>query len=394
MEFFCHIDPLYQKPSRYLARAFKLYCFRVFNTSVFSFPRFSLTSLFLLFYSSEVWCCLSTQQSNMAATWQLTTMDSQGQSSQNQPTHSMRPGSCNSSTENDILRDPSTEGQGESQAPPAYGKFFDQPRQALQLQQLFSFEAEAKKILCSDNLQLIQPLLRFGLYGDENSLRHNLQHIRTFKLDHILTALLGDTQMIVEKDRKVNKILDLVESDRTPPNVGSDWEPRDTIAMDAEQIASRIELESHLLFKNIRVEHCLKHAIGWMERSIKNLFVQHRCFSFKIRCYLREYPMEREKFIHVEEVGPLGLNAPSQSRANNTRNCETEAHWLIERSGTVCCHLNILRISTLSRFVNHSEPLQKMRLYPSAQYSPDFQYWQSASIACTNRCYLPRGRDL
>ncbi|KAL9127455.1 MAG: hypothetical protein Q9217_003672 [Psora testacea] len=167
--------------------------------------------------------------------------------------------------------------------------------------QLDWWEVEVRQILCSQNLLLIQLLLRFRLYGEESFLLHLLQHVWTFRLDEILTLLMDGAQVIAKKDRKVNKILELVDSDRAPPSIGSNWEPRDTTAIDAEQIATGIERESRSLFTNIRVEDCLKHAMGWMEESIEHLFVQHRCFSFKIRCYLRECPTQRVKFIHVEE---------------------------------------------------------------------------------------------
>ncbi|KAG8529799.1 uncharacterized protein KY384_005280 [Bacidia gigantensis] len=219
-------------------------------------------------------------------------------------------------TGNGWLGDPSIEGQEEPQAPPTYVEALDQQTHLPQLrravpqhdlasltlnQQPSWWRAEAKKILCSGDLQLIQLLLRFGLYGDESSLHHNLQHVWTFRLDDILTVFMDRPQVNTEREHKVNKIVELAESDRTFLDVSSNWEPRDTVAMDAEQIAIGIEQESHWLFRNIRIENCLKYAIGWMEKSIEHLFVQHRCFSLKIRCYLREFPTQRKKFIHVEE---------------------------------------------------------------------------------------------
>lgn len=169
------------------------------------------------------------------------------------------------------------------------------------------WETEAREILCSQQFQLIQRLLRFRLYGQKDSLRHTLQHCWTCKLDKILVLLKDNEQPLpeLEKNQKVDKIMELVDTIRDFSHVGWRWAPYNAADMDAEQIAANIDEESYSLFRRIRFEDWVRHLAGYEVESVDDLFFQHRILTHKIRCYLLRHRNEREKYIQVTEVTRL-----------------------------------------------------------------------------------------
>ena len=72
-----------------------------------------------------------------------------------------------------------------------------------------------------------------------------------------------------------------------------------------EQTADAINQGSLSLLAQCRFEECLRHAIGFTERSVETVVRQHRIIAFKIRCYLREHPMMMGTYDQVEQVSYL-----------------------------------------------------------------------------------------
>ena len=66
--------------------------------------------------------------------------------------------------------------------------------------------------------------------------------------------------------------------------------------LNVEQIADVINQGSLSVLAHSRFEKCLRHALRYAERSVKNIVDQHRFIAFKIRCYLREHLIMTETY--------------------------------------------------------------------------------------------------
>ncbi|KAI9733523.1 MAG: hypothetical protein M1835_003429 [Candelina submexicana] len=106
---------------------------------------------------------------------------------------------------------------------------------------------------------------------------------------------------MLEKDQKMDKILELVDPTRDFSQVGWRWAPYNAINTDVEQIAANIEEESYSLFRRIRFEDWVRYLTGYEEESVEDLFFQHRVLTHKIRCYLLRHRDERGKYTQVTE---------------------------------------------------------------------------------------------
>jgi len=236
-------------------------------------------------------------------------MDSQDESYREPPTSPAEfeaPVDFPQGIEDGVFHHPALQGQGEPLAPPHYTAAWSPPTyEATEIRH--AHETEAQEVLCSQQFQLIQCLLRFGLYGEKASLCHTLQHYETYELDNILVLLKDDEQHLaeLEKDQKVNEILELVGPIRTFSHVSWRWAPFTAADMDAEQIAASIDEESYSLFRKVRFEDWVRHFAGYEEESVNRLFLLHGVLTRKICCHLLIHGDEREKYIQVEEVSRL-----------------------------------------------------------------------------------------
>lgn len=167
-------------------------------------------------------------------------------------------------------------------------------------------EIEATEILCSQQFQLIQRLLRFRLFGQKDSLRHTLQH-RTCNLDKILVLLKDNGQSLaeLEKNQKVDTILELVEPTRNSSDIGWRWSPYNAAGMDAQQIATKINEESYSLFRRIRFEDWVRYLMGYEEAFVEEMFSQHTVLTCRLHSYLLRHGNESENYTQVAEVSRL-----------------------------------------------------------------------------------------
>lgn len=164
------------------------------------------------------------------------------------------------------------------------------------------WEREARIIFRSGQIDLILHLLRFGTYGQKHFLYDALQLCETSRLNKILARLTDEgTDPECQRAQIVEKIMKLVAPTCPSLNLIWTWESRQTEDLNVEQIADVINQGSISVLAHSRFEECLRHALGYAERSVENIVGQHRCIAFKIRCYLREHPIM---------MGTYHLNVP------------------------------------------------------------------------------------
>ena len=171
------------------------------------------------------------------------------------------------------------------------------------------WEIDGLEILRSRKVNLVPGLLRFRLYGNKESLQDGLRDYSLIELDKILCSLATrePQPVAINKEQKVDQILDLVEPILLSCDFGSVWRPSEMANMDAPYIASCIHDESCAFFREVRFEDWVRHALGYAEQSVIQLFRKHKRISFRIRRYISANPMERETFSQVEEVSRLRL---------------------------------------------------------------------------------------
>lgn len=201
------------------------------------------------------------------------------------------------------------------------------PASAVLNQQSPWWETEARKIVWSGPIELVYQLLRFRFYSRKDSLRHE-----------IIARLTNE-----------GKTVKLVEPNRPSPNLWS-WDPRQTEGFNVEQIAEAIDRGGLSQLAHVQFEDCLGHALGYTERSVEHVVIQYRCIVFRIRCYIREYPMVAGIYQKVEEVGYLV--STFQSPTDSSSYCETETPWLIKPC-FMAYRLRLQRTSASILSVNH-----------------------------------------
>lgn len=173
------------------------------------------------------------------------------------------------------------------------------------------WETEARKIICSGQIELLYQLLRFRFYGQKDSLHDALQDCETSRLNEILARLTDEgTNAKCQHTQIVEKIVELVEPTCPSPNLFWHWEPRQAKDLHVKHIADVINQGTLSLLAHVRFEDCLRHALDYTERSVETLVSQYRCIAFRIRCYLREHPTVTKTYHQVEQVSHLGLNVP------------------------------------------------------------------------------------
>lgn len=207
-----------------------------------------------------------------------------------------------------------TNGPSALPAPPVYRA--SQPQDASAVSNLnrpsFCWEMDARTILQGWDFYSIQQILRFRLYGHADSLRHALKYRWAYSLDQILLLRPNRvdrghrTTAELKKDRKVEEILESVESTRLLLPMGWSWVPyKATGETDTEKIAADIDEESCSLFRKVPFENWLRYSVGYEEESVDELFFLHECLSRRLHSYLRRHHEETKKYVEVMKVNYL-----------------------------------------------------------------------------------------
>ena len=96
------------------------------------------------------------------------------------------------------------------------------------------------------------------------------------------------------------------------------WVPAEYTEKGPEDIATAINEESNLLFGKVPFEGWLRHALGYQDASVQELFGQHNILRSRLYQHLScDHPEERGKYAEVQQVNlvPDSPNLPDTSSA-------------------------------------------------------------------------------
>lgn len=173
------------------------------------------------------------------------------------------------------------------------------------------WEVEAEEILRGGDPQFIRLLCRYRIYRDSSIPASILRTSWTPALDTFLRKLSEDIHGgcgvdDLDIDQKVGLLLRLLEPLR-PANRTRWHSPLSILQLNASSIASELDEQSRLLFKDIRYSDFVRETLYPEEtvEPIETFRHWHDSLIYEVLDRLEHFPAEEEKFVQVQQVSTI-----------------------------------------------------------------------------------------
>ena len=164
------------------------------------------------------------------------------------------------------------------------------------------WEIEARERITSGDIQSLDAVFRYHLYGPTDALLATLRKCTKERLNDIFNRL-SHAETCCEPMQSVEGIANLVEPYyESPSPTPKGWEPREMRGLDAEGIANTINNRSVELLSHIEFQDYLRYAFGYTQDSVDQAIIQHRIITWTTWCYLGEYPEMMTTYKEVKQV--------------------------------------------------------------------------------------------
>ena len=172
-------------------------------------------------------------------------------------------------------------------------------------------QMEMKKLLSTGDHQLMRRFLRFHLYGQKDALCNALLDLNSSQLDAVLACIHHNVRatLTMEREQKVQQILKLLEHEISSylQRTESPQTSYIRIESNVNDAAAQLNAASLEQFRKISFEAWARHALGYEERSVKDLYYQHFCWSRSLSNDLNLHPDKMEKYIDVARVRKMAF---------------------------------------------------------------------------------------
>jgi hypothetical protein len=168
------------------------------------------------------------------------------------------------------------------------------------------WEDEATTVLWTFDIWDISRAIRFGLFSDEDLPRTVLQSRNARTVDDFLFTLIQPRERAficnLSHVQKVEEILRRSQ-ETGPASTPWSWFPWNARhERDARTIASGIDAECHLHFREVPFEEWVRYSLGYLAPSVEWFFLQHTAFFIHLSNHLGTHPEEVAKYWEVEKV--------------------------------------------------------------------------------------------
>jgi hypothetical protein len=170
------------------------------------------------------------------------------------------------------------------------------------------WEDEARTVLYTFDIREISLVIRFALLSDSNLPRTVLQSRNESTIDTFLSNFLQQYELaLVPTYPHMQKVEEILRRSHGPGplpfSVSWSWFPAQARReSDPLAIATAIEAESRLQFKEVPFEGWVRCALGHAAPEVDWFLLQHDVFYMMLSSYLHTYPREIKKYREVEKV--------------------------------------------------------------------------------------------
>lgn len=171
------------------------------------------------------------------------------------------------------------------------------------------WEDEATTVFWAFDIQEISRVIRFGLFRDENFPRTSLRSRNADTIDTFLIALSEPHEyQLLDSLSHMQRVEEILRRSSIPPFEAIPWSwfpPQSSPTLDALEIATAIETESHLHFSRIDFEEFVRAALGYNALFIDWFLQQHTALYLILLNHLQAHPEDVPLYANVEKVCTL-----------------------------------------------------------------------------------------
>ncbi|KAJ5154582.1 uncharacterized protein N7500_010021 [Penicillium coprophilum] len=166
------------------------------------------------------------------------------------------------------------------------------------------WEDEATTVFWAFDIQEISRVIQFGLFYDENLPRTSLCARNVDTIDTFLIALSKPHEyQLLGNLSHIQRVEEILRRSSISPFQAIPWSwlpPQSSPTLDAREIATAIEAESHFHFRQVAFEEFVRAALGYNAVFVEWFLQQHTSLYIILRDHLSAYPEDIPVYTEVE----------------------------------------------------------------------------------------------
>ncbi|KAJ5520096.1 Guanine-nucleotide dissociation stimulator CDC25 [Penicillium fimorum] len=167
------------------------------------------------------------------------------------------------------------------------------------------WEDEATTVFWAFDIQEISRVIQFGLFRDENFPRTSLCARNVDTIDTFLIALSEPHEyQLLGNLSHIQRVEEILRRSSISPFQAIPWSwlpPQSSPILDAREIATAIEAESHFHFRQVAFEEFVRAALGYTAVFVEWFLQQHTALYIILRDHLSAYPEDIAVYTEVEK---------------------------------------------------------------------------------------------